>query len=58
MFNEICEPIVRENDVSLVSVEKKSNLSFIIKRRLEKNKLGFSTSVFGQFKLHFVQYII
>ena len=26
--------------------------------RLEKNNLGFSTCFFGQFKLHFVQYII
>ena len=27
-------------------------------RRLEKNNLGFSTCFLGQFKLHFVQYII
>ena len=26
-----------------------------MRRRLEKNNLGFSTCFFGQFKLHFVQ---
>ena len=29
-----------------------------MRRRLEKNDLGFSTCFFGQFKLHFVQYIV
>ena len=29
-----------------------------MRRRLEKSNLGFSACYFGQFKLHFVQYIL